>query len=52
MLNCHDCPSVIVECGFLSNAEDEALLTSEVWQNKLASGVTAGVLFYFQNLSA
>ena len=52
ILNCHDCPSVIVECGFLSNAEDEALLTNEVWQNKLAKSMKAGVLAYFANLSA
>ena len=51
ILNCHDCPSVIVECGFLSNADDEALLANEVWQNKLADRMTAGVLAYFENLS-
>lgn len=52
MLKCHDCPSVIVECGFLSNAADEALLTDEMWQGELAKGMTAGVLGYFENLSA
>ncbi len=36
MLSCHTCPSVIVECGFLSNAADEALLRTSVWQKKLA----------------
>ncbi|MDE7158319.1 MAG: N-acetylmuramoyl-L-alanine amidase, partial [Clostridiales bacterium] len=29
ILNCNDYPTVIVECGFLSNTEDEALLLSE-----------------------
>ena len=52
MLKCHDCPSVIVECGFLSNAEDEALLINEVWQSELAKSITVGVLGYFENLSA
>ncbi len=52
MLKCHDCPAVIVECGFLSNAEDEALLINEVWQSELAKSITVGVLGYFENLSA
>jgi len=30
------CPAVIVECGFLSNAEDEALLTDENYRMTLA----------------
>lgn len=52
ILKCYDCPSAIVECGFLSNAEDEALLLDEVWQSELAKGITSGVLGYFANLSA
>ena len=52
MLDCYPCPSVIVECGFLSNAEDEALLSSAVWQKKLAQTIANGALSYFANLSA
>lgn len=52
MLNCHACPSVIVECGFLSNARDEALLMSEVWQKKLAETLASGILDYFADSSA
>ena len=32
-------PSVLVECGFLSNAEDEALLQTEEHQQKLVRGI-------------
>lgn len=52
MLECADCPSVIVECGFLSNEKDEALLTNEVWQKKLADTLAAGVLAYFSDSTA
>lgn len=52
MLDCYPCPSVIVECGFLSNEADEALLSSAVWQKKLAQTIASGALSYFANLSA
>ena len=39
-------PSVLVECGFLSNAEDEALLQTEAHQQKLARGIVEGILAY------
>lgn len=38
------CPGVLVECGFLSNAEEAALLQIEEYQRKLALSVTAGYL--------
>ncbi|MBQ8374674.1 MAG: N-acetylmuramoyl-L-alanine amidase [Clostridia bacterium] len=41
-------PSVIVECGFLSNAKDEALLVSDDFQKKLVDRIAAGVI---KNLS-
>jgi N-acetylmuramoyl-L-alanine amidase len=52
LLNCSDCPSVIVECGFLSNPEDEKLLIDEAWQKKLADTIASGVLAYFADVSA
>ncbi len=52
MLECAPCPSVIVECGFLSNAEDEKLLQSAAWQAKLAERITAGVLEFYGNAAA
>ncbi len=47
MLDCYSCPSVLVECGFLSSAEDEKLLCDGVWQKKLAGAISAGVLTCF-----
>ncbi len=52
LLNCHPCPSVIIECGFLSNAEDERLLKTSGWQKKVARAVAAGALDYFSEESA
>lgn len=41
-------PSVIIECGFLSNAEDASLLQTDEYQNSLAWGVYTGLMDYFQ----
>ncbi len=41
VLNCSEAPSVIVECGFLSNAEDEALLLTADYREKLAKTIVA-----------
>ena len=46
MLNCADCPSVIVECGFLSSAKDEALLITELWQKRIAENIASGIVAY------
>ncbi len=39
-------PMVIVECGFLSNREEEALLAGEDYQKKLALYIYKGILEY------
>ncbi|MCM1105400.1 MAG: N-acetylmuramoyl-L-alanine amidase [Blautia sp.] len=39
-------PTVIVECGFLSNPEEAAKLTDEAYQNKLARAIYSGVCTY------
>lgn len=39
-------PTVIVECGFLSNWEEAALLTDEHYQQKVAWAVHMGILKY------
>ena len=46
MLECTPYPSVIIECGFLSNATDDRLLSSLEWQEKLSHAVAAGVVAY------
>lgn len=47
ILACAPVPSVIIECGFLSNAADEALLVSPEWQKKIAGSVASGLMQYF-----
>ena len=37
-------PTVIVECGFLSNSEEADLLNTEEYQKKVAEAVKCGVL--------
>ncbi len=43
------CPTVIVECGFLSNHEEAELLSDEKYQRQLAMSVMAGILDFLQN---
>lgn len=40
------CPSVMVECGFLSNPDEAALLESEEYQSKVAFTIFAGLCEY------
>ncbi|MBQ1820749.1 MAG: N-acetylmuramoyl-L-alanine amidase [Clostridia bacterium] len=41
-------PSVLVECGFLSNPEDERNLQDPVYQQKLADAIADGVMNYLE----
>lgn len=41
-------PSVLVECGFLSNPEEERLLKDENYQEKLAWAIFMGIMKYFE----
>lgn len=40
-------PSVIVECGFLSNSREEKLLQDEKYQSKIAMAIFMGINEYF-----
>ena len=42
-------PISIVECGFLSNPEEEKNLSNDEYQNKLAWGIYTGIIDYFNN---
>lgn len=46
MVNCASAPSVIVECGFLSNPEEEILLQNEEYQDKLSYTIFLGIVKY------
>lgn len=41
-------PAVIVECGFLTNPEEEQKLNSETYQNQMALSICLGILNYFE----
>jgi len=43
-------PVVLVECGFLSNNEEEKKLISDSYQEKAAWAIYAGILRYFNEL--
>ncbi len=49
VLNCADVPAVIVECGFLSNPEDEALLITAEYRRKLAKTIAAGTIAFLSS---
>lgn len=40
-------PITIVECGFLSNPEEEQLLKQDEYQNRIAWGIYNGIMDYF-----
>lgn len=41
-------PTVLVECGFLSNGQDLSRLKQEKWQQKIADCILDGVLAYME----
>ena len=46
-----ECPAVLVECGFLSNSREEALLMTDGYRLKLAVVLVGGFLNYRDELS-
>ena len=46
ILNCSNYPSIIAECGFLSNPNDEALLKTESYQDSIAYAIFKGIVGY------
>ena len=43
------CPTVIVECGFLSNYNESELLVSEEYQEKIAKAICTGINDFFND---
>lgn len=50
ILRTTEIPAVIVECGFLSNYEEEKLLNDADYQEKLAWAIYCGILDYFEKI--
>ena len=48
ILNCSSYPSVIAECGFLSNPKEEALLITNEYKNEVCYSMLLGVLEYLR----
>ena len=42
-------PSVLCECGYLSNPEDEKLLVSDEYQNKVVYSIYKGIILYLNS---
>jgi len=47
VLKAPDVPSVLVELGYLSNAEDVKNLSSDAWRDKVADSIVASVQTFF-----
>ena len=43
-------PSVLIEAGFLSNSDEERLLTTSEYQEKIAWSIYAGIMKYFSDI--
>lgn len=48
MLKCSAAPSVIVECGFLSNEDEEKLLQTSEYQEKIIDSIYKGIVNFLQ----
>ena len=42
-------PVILVECGFMSNPNEDALLANEAYQDRIVHGIAEGIIEYFQN---
>lgn len=45
-------PATLLEIGFLSNKEEEAIMFNEEWQQRVAAGIVAGIKQYFSMAGA
>lgn len=48
VLNYSNIPSILIECGFLSNPREELLLSNDEYCEKFCYSIFAGILSYFQ----
>ncbi len=45
-----DMPAVLIECGFLSNEQEEKLLQTDSYQEKIAQGIYNGVIKFLEKM--
>lgn len=48
VLKAPDVPGVLLELGYLSNAEDEKLMRTEAWRRKASDAVTQAIIAFFE----
>jgi N-acetylmuramoyl-L-alanine amidase len=46
VLRATSCPAALVECGFLSNADERSALASDAYRQKIAQGIARGIVAY------
>lgn len=50
LMNSVECPAILVECGFLSNEREAALLENETYQTKLAAIIVGSFIGYYNTI--
>ena len=48
MNNWSTVPCILVECGFMTNPEEDANLNDPAYQDLLAQGMAEGIAIYFE----
>ncbi len=48
LLKCTNIPSIIVECGFLTNPDEENMLKGDEYQDKIAYAISQGINQFFE----
>lgn len=51
VMRLHDCPSILIECGFMTNPADRELLISEKYRESLSQAMADGIVDYFRAVS-
>ena len=49
ILNCTYYTAILIECGFISNPEEERLLNSKEYKQQMVDAIYNGILLYFGN---
>lgn len=47
LVNKSKIPAIVVECGFLSNEDEATMLTQDIYQEKIATGICNGIMKWY-----